>query len=278
MPYADPEKRKEYIRQYYLKNKEKILEKEKIKRLEKSKNNEEAKVLENEQVKKQKEEEKKERIKLYKIQNKERILQYAKRYNDSRKEKMVEYRLKNLERLKTKSKHYILNNKEKLRQKYIKYRLNNIEKIREADRERILKNKCEHERQKRKCKDCSIYTYLVNLQRSRIKQILKSKSIAKSQSTIEYLDCSPEFFKNYIQSKMVEGMTFDNIHIDHVKPVCKFKLENPDELLMCCHYTNLQPLLINDNLVKGGKWGEEDNLFWKENIIYKEYLPLYLPK
>jgi hypothetical protein len=73
-------------------------------------------------------------------------------------------------------------------------------------------------------------------------------------------------------------MTFDNIHIDHIKPACKFKLENPDELLKCCHYTNLQPLLIVDNLAKGGKWSDDDDLFWNENIIYKEYLPLYLPK
>jgi hypothetical protein len=275
MPIADPEKRKEYLRQYYLTNKAKILENDKKKRL---KIKDEKKALENEQDKKQKEDEKKQRRKLYKIQNKDRIQEYTKQYNDSRKEKMVEYRLNNLEKLKLKKKHYRLNNLENLRQYKIQYRLNNIEKIREADRERIMKNKCEHNRQKLNCKDCSIYSYLVNLQRSRVKQILKNKNIAKSQSTIEYLDCSPEYFKNYIQSKMIDGMTFDNIHIDHIKPACKFKLENPDELLKCCHYTNLQPLLIDDNLVKGGKWCDDDDLFWNENIIYKEYLPLYLPK
>jgi hypothetical protein len=78
--------------------------------------------------------------------------------------------------------------------------------------------------------------------------------------------------------KMVDGMTFDNIHIDHIKPVSQFKLEDPEELLKCCHYTNLQPLLANDNLVKSGKWSDIDEVYWNENIIYKEYLTLYLPK
>ena len=43
-------------------------------------------------------------------------------------------------------------------------------------------------------------------------------------------------------------MTFDNIHIDHIKPVSKFNLNNTDEFYDCCHYTNLQPLLPIENL------------------------------
>jgi hypothetical protein len=196
MPFADPEKRKEYLRQYYLANKAKSIER---------------------------------------------------------------------------AKNYYLENKEKQNECMKQYRLNNKDKIKEAI-------KCEHKRQKYKCKDCSIYSYLVSLQRKRIYTLLKTDNIKKTMPTIEYLDCSPEYFKNYIQSKMIDGMTFDNIHIDHIKPVCKFKLENPDELLKCCHYTNLQPLLANDNLAKSGKWSDDDDLFWNENIMYKEYLPLYLPK
>jgi hypothetical protein len=101
--------------------------------------------------------------------------------------------------------------------------------------------------------------------------------LTKTKPTIEYLDCSPEFFKEYMKIKMVDGMTFDNIHIDHIKPVNKFNLEDPEELLKCCHYTNLQPLLANDNMSKSDKWCDTDELFWNENIIYKEYLTLYFP-
>ena len=38
-------------------------------------------------------------------------------------------------------------------------------------------------------------------------------------------------------------MTFDNIHIDHIKPVSKFDLDHEEEFIDCCNYTNLQPLL-----------------------------------
>ena len=72
-------------------------------------------------------------------------------------------------------------------------------------------------------------------------------------------------------------MSFDNIHLDHIKPISAFNLEDPDELLKCCHYTNFQPLLMSDNLQKSNKWSEEDNKFWNDNIIYKDYTKIYLP-
>ena len=67
-------------------------------------------------------------------------------------------------------------------------------------------------------------------------------------------------------------MDFSNIHIDHIKPISKFNLDDEEEFLDCCHYTNLQPLLIQYNLSKNNKWTDEDNIFWNENIKGKEYL------
>jgi hypothetical protein len=137
---------------------------------------------------------------------------------------------------------------------------------------------CEHGRRKDQCKECDIYSYLVILQRNRIARIMKQTNLTKTKPSIEYLDCSPEFFKEFIKSKMTEGMTFDNIQYDHIKPVSKFNLEDPDELMKCCHYTNFQPLMGYDNQIKSNKWDDEDELFWYENIIYKDYSLIYLPK
>ena len=137
---------------------------------------------------------------------------------------------------------------------------------------------CKHNRQKSQCKKCNPILYKVILQRSSIKRIIKLTNIEKTKPSIEYLGCSAEYFHNYIKSKMVEGMTFDNIHYDHIKPVSVFNLEDEDELLNCCHYTNFQPLLSTDNMIKSNKWSEADEEFWKENICGKEYLPLYIPK
>ncbi len=63
-----------------------------------------------------------------------------------------------------------------------------------------------------------------------------------------------------------EMMTMENIHIDHIKPVNKFDLNNEEELLACCHFTNLQPLLAKQNLQKSGKWSDEHEAYWNANI------------
>jgi hypothetical protein len=119
--------------------------------------------------------------------------------------------------------------------------------------------------------------YLVNLQRGSIARIMKQTNIAKTKPSIEYLGCSAEYFKEYIQLKMTTEMNFDNIHYDHIKPVSKFNLEDEEELLKCCHYTNFQPLLSTDNLEKSNKWNKECEQFWNENICGKEYKQIYNP-
>jgi len=65
-------------------------------------------------------------------------------------------------------------------------------------------------------------------------------------------------------------MTFDNIDIDHIKPVKAFR----DEIN---HYTNLQPLLPAINRIKKAKWSPNDEVFWSENIKNNaDYTEIYL--
>ena len=137
---------------------------------------------------------------------------------------------------------------------------------------------CEHNKQKLHCKDClSINERLVLLQRGSLNRIIKTKNITKTKPSIQYLNCSCEYFKEFIEKKMTGGMNWDNIHLDHIKPVSKFDLDNIDELLDCCHYSNFQPLLASQNKSKSNKWNEFDELFWNENIKGKEYIELYIP-
>jgi hypothetical protein len=90
--------------------------------------------------------------------------------------------------------------------------------------------------------------------RTRISNVLKRKS--KKGSAIKDLGCTGEHLKQYIESKFLEGMTWENRnlwHIDHIKPLASFDLEDPEQFKQACHYTNLQPLWAKDNISKGKK-------------------------
>lgn len=70
----------------------------------------------------------------------------------------------------------------------------------------------------------------------------------------KYLGCTLEQLKAHLESKFVDGMSWENRdkwHIDHITPLCSAKTET--DLTQLCHYTNLQPLWAEDNLKKNGK-------------------------
>jgi hypothetical protein len=92
--------------------------------------------------------------------------------------------------------------------------------------------------------------------RRRINVFLSSKKITKKNKTFDVVGCTPEFLKEYLEKKFIEGMSWDNYgfygwHIDHIIPLCTAK--NEDDIIKLCHYTNLQPLWSQDNLKKGGR-------------------------
>jgi len=133
---------------------------------------------------------------------------------------------------------------------------------------------CEHFKVRSRCKECDLPLYLVNLQRQQIRRCFNSSTLVKEQKSIEYLGCSIDFFIQYFQNKMdianvdkEEKMTFDNIHIDHIKPVSMFDLNTKEEFLKCCHYTNLQPLLAKDNLEKSNTWDITDEIEWNTKLM-----------
>ena len=62
-------------------------------------------------------------------------------------------------------------------------------------------------------------------------------------------------------------MKEQGFHLDHIKPISKFNLEDKEQIKKCCHYSNIQPLLAIDNLSKSNKWSEEDEEEWNNYII-----------
>jgi hypothetical protein len=94
--------------------------------------------------------------------------------------------------------------------------------------------------------------------RTRIYRSLKCQDASKHKKTQEMLGCSFEFFKGYLEAQFKVGMTWDNHgvngwHIDHIYPCSAFDLSKPEEQMKCFHYSNMQPLWANENILKGDK-------------------------
>lgn len=91
--------------------------------------------------------------------------------------------------------------------------------------------------------------------RCKLRKILNG--LNKTNSALVYLGCSIDFFRGYLEGKFTPAMTWDNYgviwHIDHILPCSSFDMTKESDREKCFHYTNLQPLLAIDNLVKGDK-------------------------
>ena len=102
-----------------------------------------------------------------------------------------------------------------------------------------------------------IYFKLIRYMRVRISFALKRKDAKKEIKTKDLLGINlPEFCK-YLEAKFKEGMNWENYgkwHVDHIKPIVKYDIKNPEELKKCFYYTNLQPLWAQENLKKSSKY------------------------
>jgi hypothetical protein len=78
----------------------------------------------------------------------------------------------------------------------------------------------------------------------------------KSGSAVNDLGCSIPDFKKYIESKFYSNMSWANWgeiwELDHIKRLADFDLTDREQFLKACHYTNLQPLAVEDHAKKSG--------------------------
>ena len=179
----------------------------------------------------------------YRENNKELIKEHSKEYYKSNKERIKEYYKNNKELIKEQKKQYYKNNKERIKQ----YRENNKERSKEYRRERR--------------KTDPLFKMSSNL-RSRTFQAFKNKGYSKNTKTQEMLGVDWEVCKAHIERQFTKGMKWSNQgewHIDHIIPLASAKTE--EGLKKLCHYSNLQPLWADDNLIKSDKLiGQQNKL------------------
>lgn len=66
-----------------------------------------------------------------------------------------------------------------------------------------------------------------------------------------YMGCSFSQAKRHIESQFRPGMSWRNIHVDHIIPISSFDLKSTKQQRACFCFKNLQPLWPRDNSKKG---------------------------
>ena len=132
------------------------------------------------------------------------------------------------------------------------YQTNNKDKINLYNRNYFQHNKSKIYESRRNRRKTDVNFRLICNTRRRIRHALHGKS--KSISTKEILRIDIETYKKWIEWQMTPDMTWDNIEIVHIKPICMFDVTKDEELREAFNWKNTQPLLKAVHQQKGIKY------------------------
>jgi 5-methylcytosine-specific restriction endonuclease McrA len=142
------------------------------------------------------------------------------------------------------------NDKEKHLKRTKQYQIDNREYFRQKSKSHYHNNKDYYREWNQNKMDTDPLFRLRHAINALINHHLKE---GKSQSSIEYLGCTIQEYKTYLEPMFSPEMNWDNYgsywEIDHIYPLSKGGSFN---------YTNTQPLTINDNRSKS------DNIYYHE--------------
>jgi hypothetical protein len=195
--------------------------------------------------------------------NQEKRREYRKKYSqkksqekriikeEKRRIKLEQQNIKKLERERILEERRIIREQKQQEIKKRKEYLNSDEY-----KELIKKRKCErqYKKWKRRWNEDELFATKVRI-RNLIRNSFRRQGYKKFDiSTEEIVGIKYDEFKIYLESKFLEGMTWENRgewHIDHIIPLSV--ATSRDEIIKLCHYKNLQPLWAKDNIEKSNK-------------------------
>ena len=198
----------------------------------------------------------------YREENRERLLEYSKRYRIENKEKeskrikkyyienresmlkyQKQYRIKNRELLNNKNKQYYLDNHERLLKKDKLYQKNNLEKVYLYKKNRYKTN-LKYNLNRRL--SCLIWQTLKDNKNGRHWENLLGYSV---NDLIRRLKRTMP--KGYNWQDFLEG----KLHIDHITPIKVFNFTKAEHIdfQRCWALNNLRLLPAKENLIKGSK-------------------------
>ena len=177
-----------------------------------------------------------------------------------------DYRENNKLFIQEKQKEYYENNKDLLLEKNKQYRNNNIDTINIQRKEYRMKPEIKKHIALKNREYLPKKKEQIKLKRKidlnfKISEILRSKihKVLKNQNTSYFskLGCDLAFFKKWIEFQFVGNMNWSNLgkvwQLDHILPISKFDFSKENEIQLCFHWTNLQPLSSNENRSKSNK-------------------------
>lgn len=149
-----------------------------------------------------------------------------------------EWRRANPEKIKAYQKKYNDTNREKVRARGSAWKRNHRKQV--SAREKLRKKEDLNFSIKKRLK-------------SRVWHSVNRQSGKKAKVTMELLGCSIPVFRQQIEAKFKPGMTWENIHLDHIMPCSLFDLTDPEQQRRCFHFTNYRPLFAIENIIRGNK-------------------------
>lgn len=201
------------------------------------------------------------RGKIYRLENIEKYKVYMKKWNSENKEHLSEYKKKRKEKFPELIKKQKRDSYNRNRDKILKKFNENKEQIYKRNKELFLQNPEKYRAQRaafqRRYRQIPDRKFAMG-QQNRIRIALKSQNIKKRNKTIELIGCSFSDLRKHLESLFWVGMKWENHgrrgwHVDHIIPIAKFDLTDPDQQKICFHYTNMQPMWWRENLKKGNK-------------------------
>jgi hypothetical protein len=222
------------------------------------------------------------RNKKYREENKEKVGLTVKKYRESNKDKISkqrkEYYKANLKRLSKANKKYRKENKDRISKQRKSHYESNKERIAERDKlykkeNRAKITKRQNEWSRKRLKTDPIFKASRSL-RSQTRRLGNQKS----DKSINIIGCSPKEFWKMNGSPSIEEMK--TLHIDHIVPLSWFDLSNKKHVIVSTHYTNLQYLSPEDNLLKKDAYaGSPDRIIgYKEGFDIESYVEKMINK
>lgn len=110
------------------------------------------------------------------------------------------------------------------------------------------------------------------------RRIRNSIKTGKESKTLEYIGCSMEEFKRWLEYQFTDDMSWENYgklwNLDHVIPCKDFDLTSEENIKKCFIWENTRPLNSIENFVKNCKI--QDDVIEKHKQIVIEYKLLNL--